>query len=55
MAKSSNGAEIKDKLSTILVMIRRGESISQISSMLKVTQSDVERVMDWYVNKVLME
>ncbi len=46
-------AEQEDKTSTILTMIRRGDTISQISSMLNVKRHDVEKLMDWYVEEMM--
>lgn len=42
-----------DKTATILTLIRRGDSISQISSILNIRRHDVEKVMDWYVERMM--
>lgn len=45
--------ENADRTATILTLIRRGDSISQISSMLRVQRHEVEKVMDWYVERMM--
>lgn len=42
-----------DQRSTIITMIRRGDSISKISNMLHVRRNEVEKIMDWYVDRMM--
>lgn len=42
-----------DQTSMILTLIRRGDSISQISHILNVRRNDVEKVMNWYVEQMM--
>lgn len=42
-----------DQRSTIITMIRRGDSISKISNMLHVRRNEVEKIMDWYVERMM--
>lgn len=51
--KSEEQEKEADQRSTIITMIRRGDSISKISNMLHVRRNEVEKIMDWYVERMM--
>lgn len=51
--KSEKQEKEADQRSTIITMIRRGDSISKISNMLHVRRNEVEKIMDWYVERMM--